>query len=160
MRLTEIDRNMLFMVIEHFRNNDPKPIGERFMLRGRMLPEGVTYHASWIDPAAVRCFQVMEAESVEKLAAVDSALGRPRRFRDRARSHLARLSGPLSCPETANPKKKPARLSRTGLHLELTRASLDRAGFALPRQRAVHHAEPCLCRLATRLRMRVDGSSP
>ena len=59
---------MLFMVIEHFRNNDPKPVGERFLLRGRMLPEGVTYHASWIDPQALCCFQIMEAESVEKLA--------------------------------------------------------------------------------------------
>ena len=58
---------MLFMVIEHFKNKDPKPIGERFRLEGRMMPEGVAYHASWIDPAAARCFQVMEADSVEKL---------------------------------------------------------------------------------------------
>ena len=34
---------------------------------GRMMPEGVVYHASWIDPEAVRCFQIMEAESIEKL---------------------------------------------------------------------------------------------
>ncbi len=32
---------MLFMVIERFRNKDPKPIGERFKRRGRMMPEGV-----------------------------------------------------------------------------------------------------------------------
>jgi len=56
---------MLFMVIERFRNKDPKPIGERFKRQGRMMPEGVVYHASWIDPAAARCFQIMEADSVE-----------------------------------------------------------------------------------------------
>ena len=58
---------MLFMVIERFKNMDPGPIGERFQRAGRMLPPGVAYHASWIDPAAARCFQVMEADSVEKL---------------------------------------------------------------------------------------------
>src|SRR5438876_916994 len=58
---------MLFMVIESFKSKDPKPIGERFKRMGRMMPEGVVYHASWIDPAAARCFQVMEADSVAKL---------------------------------------------------------------------------------------------
>jgi hypothetical protein len=52
---------MLFMVIEHFKDGNPNPIGERFRHSGRMLPQGVLYHASWIDPAAARCFQVMEA---------------------------------------------------------------------------------------------------
>jgi Protein of unknown function (DUF3303) len=58
---------MLFMVIESFKNKDPKPIGERFKRMGRMMPEGVVYHASWIDPMAARCFQLMETDSVEKL---------------------------------------------------------------------------------------------
>jgi hypothetical protein len=58
---------MLFMVIESFKNQDPEPIGERFKRTGRMMPEGVVYHASWIDPATARCFQVMEADTVEKL---------------------------------------------------------------------------------------------
>ena len=26
-----------------------------------MLPEGVAYHASWVDAASARCFQIMEA---------------------------------------------------------------------------------------------------
>ena len=30
---------MLFMVIEHFKNGDPKPVGERFRQRGRMMPD-------------------------------------------------------------------------------------------------------------------------
>jgi len=52
---------MLFMVIERFKQGDAKPIGERFREKGRMLPEGVIYHASWVDSTATRCFQVMEA---------------------------------------------------------------------------------------------------
>jgi Protein of unknown function (DUF3303) len=58
---------MLFMVIEDFRNGDPGPIRERFVRNGRMLPEGVIYHASWIDPANSRCFQVMEAKDRDAL---------------------------------------------------------------------------------------------
>ena len=52
---------MLFMVIEQFRDGDPRPVRTRFQQRGRMLPDGVTYHASWIDAERGRCFQVMEA---------------------------------------------------------------------------------------------------
>jgi len=52
---------MLFMVIERFKHGDSKLIGERFRREGRMLPPGVTYHASWVDPAGLRCYQVMEA---------------------------------------------------------------------------------------------------
>lgn len=58
---------MLFMVIERFRNADAGPIGSRFAQRGRMMPPDVTYHASWIDPARSRCFQVMEAPTAEAL---------------------------------------------------------------------------------------------
>ena len=52
---------MLFIVIESFKRNDAKPVGERFRHRGRMMPEGVKYHASWVDLEGRRCFQVMEA---------------------------------------------------------------------------------------------------
>jgi hypothetical protein len=58
---------MLFMVIERFKNGDPRPIGARFRQSGRMLPAGVTYHASWVDPAEGRCFQVMEAPDEKAL---------------------------------------------------------------------------------------------
>ncbi len=58
---------MIFMVIERFKNGDPKPVGARFWRDGRMLPEGVTYHTSWIDPSAGKCFQIMEAPSLEIL---------------------------------------------------------------------------------------------
>jgi hypothetical protein len=58
---------MLFMVIEHFRNGDPRPVRERFMSSGRLLPPGVAYHASWIDAARARCFQLMEADDAAAL---------------------------------------------------------------------------------------------
>jgi len=45
---------MLFMVIEDFHQGDPKPVHDRFVACGRMLPEGVTYQASWIDPHRAR----------------------------------------------------------------------------------------------------------
>jgi hypothetical protein len=55
------------MIIERFKDGDPKPIGERFMQRGRMVPDGIIYHASWVDAASARCFQIMEAKSDEAL---------------------------------------------------------------------------------------------
>jgi hypothetical protein len=58
---------MLFLVIEHFKDDDPRPAGERFRRLGRLLPEGVSYEASWIDPAGARCFQIMEAADRELL---------------------------------------------------------------------------------------------
>jgi Protein of unknown function (DUF3303) len=58
---------MLFMVIERFKQGDTRAVGERFRSCGRMLPEGVTYHASWVDPEGGRCFQVMEAPRQEPL---------------------------------------------------------------------------------------------
>ena len=58
---------MFFMVIEQFRDGDPAPVHQRFVERGRMLPDDVTFHASWIDPARARCFQVMEAEDAGRL---------------------------------------------------------------------------------------------
>jgi uncharacterized protein DUF3303 len=58
---------MLFLVIEQFRNGDPLPVRTRFVERGRMLPDGVVYHASWIDPSRARCFQIMEAADARAL---------------------------------------------------------------------------------------------
>ena len=58
---------MLFMVIERFKDGNARPAGERFAKSGRMLPEGVTYHASWVDLAGTRCFQVMGAPDPDLL---------------------------------------------------------------------------------------------
>ncbi len=54
---------MLFMVIEHFSPANLGPMGDRFRQHGRMLPEGVVYHSSWMEHNGARCFQIMEAPS-------------------------------------------------------------------------------------------------
>jgi hypothetical protein len=60
---------MLFMVIERFKHGNAKLVGERFKRDGRMLPEGVIYHESWVDREGARCYQLMEAPQAESLAA-------------------------------------------------------------------------------------------
>jgi hypothetical protein len=60
---------MLFMVIERFKNGDYRSVGERFRRKGRMLPEDVFFHASWVDSDGARCFQIMEAPEAESLSA-------------------------------------------------------------------------------------------
>jgi len=57
---------MLFMVIERFKQ-DATLVGERFRQSGRMLPDGVVYHASWVEPEGGRCFQIMGAPHPELL---------------------------------------------------------------------------------------------
>jgi hypothetical protein len=54
---------MLFMVIERFKPGTLPLVGERFRSRGRMLPAGASYVASWVEPDGSRCFQIMEAAS-------------------------------------------------------------------------------------------------
>jgi len=58
---------MLFMVIERFKPGSQSLIGERFKQSGRMLPDGVIYHSSWVESSGARCFQIMEAASPELL---------------------------------------------------------------------------------------------
>jgi hypothetical protein len=52
---------MIYMVIEHFRGGDPRPVYARFAERGRLAPEGLRYLASWVTRDLRRCYQVMEA---------------------------------------------------------------------------------------------------
>lgn len=53
---------MLFMIIEHYRNGDPKPVYQRFPERGRMAPNGLRYVNSWVTPDLASCYQVMECD--------------------------------------------------------------------------------------------------
>jgi len=55
---------MRFMVIETFRNQDPKPIYRRLRDSGRHMPDGLTYIDSWISADLSRCFQLMEADDL------------------------------------------------------------------------------------------------
>lgn len=57
---------MLFMVVERFKDRDPKPIYHRLREQGRMLPEGLTYVSSWIEANFDRCWQVMECDDPRK----------------------------------------------------------------------------------------------
>ena len=57
------------MVIEHFRNGDPRPIYERFRQQGRLMPDGLTYVSSWITEDLTRCYQVMECDDPALLEA-------------------------------------------------------------------------------------------
>ncbi len=53
---------MLYMTIEHFRDQDPGPVYKRFAEQGRLMPDGLKYVNSWIEVEMSRCFQVMETE--------------------------------------------------------------------------------------------------
>ena len=53
---------MLYMVVEHFKHQDPVPIYRRYRDQGRLAPEGVTYVSSWVDEKLERCFQLMETD--------------------------------------------------------------------------------------------------
>ena len=58
---------LLYMIIEHFMNQDPVPVYRRFRDRGRLAPEGLRYVSSWVDEKLERCFQLMEAEDPKNI---------------------------------------------------------------------------------------------
>jgi len=58
---------MQFMVIETFRNQDAKAVYGRFRDKGRLLPEGLTFVASWVTADLSRCFVIMECDKVATL---------------------------------------------------------------------------------------------
>jgi len=55
------------MVIEHFRNQDAKAVYARFREKGRLMPEGISFVASWVTADLSRCFQVMECADITLL---------------------------------------------------------------------------------------------
>ena len=59
---------MLYMVIEHFKHQDPVPVYRRFRDQGRMTPKGLEYVSSWVDTKLERCYQVMETSDPELMA--------------------------------------------------------------------------------------------
>jgi hypothetical protein len=61
------DLRMLFMIIERFKDNDMLPIYKRVRDEGRMLPDGLTYIDSWVEPNFSRCFQLMECDDLRLL---------------------------------------------------------------------------------------------
>ena len=51
---------MLFMMIERFPRG-LEVVWQRVAEQGRMIPEGVVYKGSWLEPDGGRCFQLMDA---------------------------------------------------------------------------------------------------
>lgn len=58
---------MLYMVIEHFRDGDARPVYRRFRDQGRLAPDGLSYVASWVTPDLRHCYQVMECDDAALL---------------------------------------------------------------------------------------------
>lgn len=55
------------MIIEKFRDNDMIPIYQRVRDGGRLIPEGLRYIDSWVEPNFSRCFQLMECDDPRRL---------------------------------------------------------------------------------------------
>lgn len=53
---------MLFMIVEHFRNGDARPVYERCRAKGRLAPEGLRYIDSWVTADLSSCYQVMACD--------------------------------------------------------------------------------------------------
>jgi hypothetical protein len=58
---------LLYMIVEHFKNQDPVPVYRRFRESGRLAPEGLQYISSWVDEKLERCFQLMETDDPKLL---------------------------------------------------------------------------------------------
>jgi hypothetical protein len=53
---------MLYMVIENFRDGDPRPVYRRFRAQGRLAPQGLEYVSSWVTDDFKRCYQDMQCD--------------------------------------------------------------------------------------------------
>ena len=60
---------MLFMVVEHFRDNDMVPVYQRLRQAGRSLPDGLAYVDSWVAAYFSRCFQLMRCDDLTLIQA-------------------------------------------------------------------------------------------
>ena len=53
---------MLYMVIERYRDRNAAAVYDRAREKGRMLPDGLVYIDSWVEPNFDRCFQLMRCD--------------------------------------------------------------------------------------------------
>jgi hypothetical protein len=58
---------MLFMIVERFKDQDMVPAYRKLREGGRMLPDGLKYVDSWVEPNFARCFQLMECDDLRLL---------------------------------------------------------------------------------------------
>ena len=54
---------MLFMVVEKFKNQDGKAVSRKLQ-KGRGLPDGLKFVASYVTADLGRCFQLMETDDI------------------------------------------------------------------------------------------------
>jgi hypothetical protein len=64
-----VEAFMLFMVVEHFRDNDMVPVYQRLRQAGRSLPDGLAYVDSWVAADFSRCFQLMRCDDLTLIQA-------------------------------------------------------------------------------------------
>ncbi|MFI5912460.1 DUF3303 domain-containing protein [Dactylosporangium sp. NPDC051541] len=55
------------MVIERFKNGEPRPVYSRAREQGRLLPDGLRYVDSWVAADFARCYQLMECDDLTLL---------------------------------------------------------------------------------------------
>lgn len=53
---------MLYLIVEHFKNGDARPVYDRFRRNGRLAPDGLHYVSSWVTADLTTCYQVMECD--------------------------------------------------------------------------------------------------
>lgn len=53
---------MQFMNVERFKDGRADEVYRRLREKGRMMPDGLDYVDSWVEPSLERCFQVVECE--------------------------------------------------------------------------------------------------
>jgi hypothetical protein len=58
------EADVLFMVVEKFRNQDGKAVYRKLRDSGRGLPDGLKFVASYVTADLGRCFQLMETDDV------------------------------------------------------------------------------------------------
>jgi hypothetical protein len=64
-----VEAVMLFMVVEHFRDNDMVPVYQRLRQAGRSLPEGLECVDSWVAANFACCFQLMRCDDLRLIQA-------------------------------------------------------------------------------------------
>ena len=56
---------MLFMVVEHFKDDKNKDIYPLLPKKSRIMPDGLKYLDSWISTDFSRCFQLIECDDTD-----------------------------------------------------------------------------------------------
>lgn len=55
------------MVIESFKTHSLTEVQRRFQTEGRLMPDGLTYVASWMSVDGTKCYQLMDTPMMELL---------------------------------------------------------------------------------------------